>query len=290
MIGKFIANMVTVPGDSPVFDSPDNYNLKYEDVTFTAEDGVELSGWIINPGKNKVILQQHFASQCSRAGYTPKGKSGVKLWDEDITFLRQAKHFANQGYSILMYDFRNHGKSGKAELPYVTGGVEEARDVIAAVEFISNHPDYKDASIGLFSICMGTNATSLAFGIKDGLENYKNIKAYVSVQPLNYGDFLEGMGMPKFLVNRANKANLNRGGKEFYATPYENLKKVHVPVMVFQNSNDPWTNMNSVKKYYETIPTEKKMVWADLEKKRAAAYDYVGSKPQEFVDFFNKYM
>ena len=290
MIGTFIANMVTIPGDSPVFESPKEYNLKFKEVTFRAADGVELSGWIINPGKDKVIIQQHFAGQCSRTGYTPKGKRGIKLWDKDISFLRQAKYLADEGYTVLMYDFRNHGLSNQGTVKYVTGGVEEYKDVIAAVDFISKHQYYKNANIGLFSICMGTNSTSLAFGVEGGLENYKNVKAYVSVQPLNFGNFLRAMGMPGFIVNRANKANMNRGGKDFFTDPYKNLKKVHVPVMVLQNTNDPWTNMEAVKKYYRSIPTEKEMVWVDLKKSRAAAYDYVGAEPKKFIEFFNKHM
>ena len=33
---------------APVFDSPENHGLEYEDVTFKAEDGVTLFGWLIN--------------------------------------------------------------------------------------------------------------------------------------------------------------------------------------------------------------------------------------------------
>lgn len=91
MFGNTIANMVTVPGDSPLFDRPENYGLTYDEVSFNAADGVTLRGWLIRGGNDKVIVQSHFASQCSRCGYTPKDKGLVTLWKNDISFLRQAK-------------------------------------------------------------------------------------------------------------------------------------------------------------------------------------------------------
>ena len=39
MFGKQISDLMIKPGKSDVFDSPKNYGLDYEDVTFKAEDG-----------------------------------------------------------------------------------------------------------------------------------------------------------------------------------------------------------------------------------------------------------
>ena len=56
MFGKAISNLMIKPGLAPVFDSPENHGLNYEDVTFKAEDGVTLSGWLIKGGTDKVIV------------------------------------------------------------------------------------------------------------------------------------------------------------------------------------------------------------------------------------------
>ena len=53
-----------------------------------------------------------------------------------------------------MYDFRNHGNSKESNSEWIIGK-EERLDVLGAINYISNHPNYKDASIGLLSICMG---------------------------------------------------------------------------------------------------------------------------------------
>ena len=47
MLGKQISDMMIKPGKSPVFETPDKYNLDYENVTFKTKDNVTLSGWLI---------------------------------------------------------------------------------------------------------------------------------------------------------------------------------------------------------------------------------------------------
>ena len=165
MFAKMVSNMMIKPGKSPVFGHPQDFGLAHEDVEFQASDNVTLRGWLIRGGSDKVIVQSHFGVQCSRSGYTPRGKGLIKMWQEDISFLRQAKHFVEQGHSVLMYDLRNHGNSDPGTCPWVSWGPEEAKDVIAAVDFISNHPDFPNASIGLLSICMGACSTTYAYGM-----------------------------------------------------------------------------------------------------------------------------
>ena len=164
MLTKYLSDSMIKPGNSPVFNDPADFKLDYEAVTFKASDGVRLSGWLIKGGNDKVIIQSHFGVQSSKAGYTPKGKGMIKMWATDISYLNHAKYLVERGYSILMYDFRNHGESGAGTCPWVTWGPEEHKDVIAAVDYITNRPEYADCNIGLLSICMGAAASTYAYG------------------------------------------------------------------------------------------------------------------------------
>ena len=38
------------------------------------------------------------------------------------------------------------------------------------------------------------------------------------------------------------------------------------------------------------IGREKEILWLDLEKKRAAAYDWIGKNPKEILGWFGKYL
>ena len=291
MIGKTISNLMIKPGKSPVFEAPDKYGLNYEDVTFEAQDGVKLSGWLIEGGKDKAIIQSHFGVQCSRCGYTQEGKGMMKnaLWTSDIHFLEQAKYLVEAGYSVLMYDMRNHGNS--EQTGWVSWGLDERRDVVAAIKFVSEHEDYQNANIGLLSICMGQGASTFAFGLEEEMKSFKNLKTMISVQPLTYDYFVKAMGLPNFLINAGNKynkekRNTNLTGDSFL--PY--VKDISVPTLVIQNQNDPMTNMDMVKQYYNDLMVEKEILWLDLEKKRGAAYDWIGKNPEPILKWFDKYL
>ena len=287
---KFVADAVTKPGKSPVIGTPKDFGLDYEDVTFKASDGVTLSGWLVKGGSDKVIIQSHFGIQASRSGYTPKGKGMIKVWPKDIEFLRHVKYLVDEGYSVLMYDLRNHGNSNKGTVPWVTGGVEEYKDVMAAVNFISIHETYKNAKIGLLSICMGANSTTYAYGINNGLKDNKNIKAMIAIQPAVYDDFLSGFGFSEKQIEKANKLNLERGGKDFHSSPLQYVKNINIPTMLVQNKNDPWANMDWIKKYYNNLNVEKEMLWLDGTKNRFFAYTYFINSPEKMLNFFKKYI
>ena len=293
MFGKTISNLMIKPGKSPVFETPDTHGLNYEDVTFKTSDGVILSGWLIQGKTDRVIVQSHFGVQCSRCGYTQEGKGLTKnaLWTSDIHFLNQAKYLVEEGYSVLMYDLRNHGDSGEGTTPWVTWGVDERKDVAAAVNFISNHSTYKGASIGLLSLCMGAASSTFAYGLEPELSNNLNVKCMIAVQPLTYDYFTDAFGMPSFLIKSGNEYSKNKRGVDLTGDsflPY--VKDISVPTMVVQNTNDPMTNLDMVKQFYNDLTTEKEILWLDLEKKRGAAYDWVGKNAEPIVSWFDKYM
>ena len=291
MLTRYLSDMMVKPHQSPLFDNPENYDLKYEDVAFEASDGVTIRGWLIDGGNDKIIIQSHFGVQCNRAGYCPKGKGIIKPWKQNISFLRQAKQLVSMGYSVLMYDMRNHGESDIGTTPWITWGPEEAKDIIAAVDFIESHTIYKDAKIGLLSICMGSAISTYAFGMENGLRNYKNVKAMIAVQPLQYQKFVDAFGMPRFLQRSSAKLNKQRTGIDMVQTSFlDDVCQINVPTLVVQNSNDPWTEISFVDSYYANLTVEKQMLLLDLEKNRFAAYEHLGSNPNGIYEWFDKYM
>lgn len=291
MFGNIISNMMVKPYQSPLFDEPAAYGLDYESVEFAAQDGTVLRGWLIKGGTDRVIIESHFGVQCNRGGWTPDGKGPIKPWKKDIKFLRQAKHFVENGYSVLMYDFRGHGESELGPKPWISWGPEEAKDVVGAVDFISSHPEYAEASIGLLSICMGSGATTYAYGLEDSLGKRKNVKALVAVQPLLYSCFIEALGMPKFLARQGARVTKDRLGFDLAEPNFiDHAPAINVPTRVVQNQNDPWTQMKMVHSYVDALTCEKELTMLDLEKSRFAAYDWVGTHPAIVRQWFDTHM
>ena len=251
MFGNMISNMMVKPGQAPLFDSPANYGLDYEDVSFPATDGTALRGWLIKGGSKKVIVQSHFGVQSNRSGWERAGKGMMAPWKQDIKFLRQAKHFAENGYSYLMFDLRGHGESDLGPNPWVSWGPEEAKDVIGAVNFIEGRDDLAGASIGLLAFCMGSASTTYAYGLEDGLARHNRIKAFVAVQPLLYDIFVGALGMPGFMRRAADRVTTERLGFDLTEPNFiESAPKVTVPTLLIQNQNDPWTRLSMVRRIF----------------------------------------
>ena len=297
MISGMLANMLFRPGQASLFDSPNDYGLDYEDVTFEALDGTKLRGWLIPGDGEKVIIQSHFGTMCCRSGYTNNGKGMMKAYDHDIHFLNQAKYLHEAGYTVLMYDFRGHGESEPGPKHYITWGPEEAKDIIAAVDFISQHPDYKDAAIGLLSICMGQGASTEAFGLQNGLAGRAHVKAMISVQPLDFETFIGEMGVPSFLQNGVRKTMIKRTGMDVVADGWRpHVKSIDVPTLVIQNRNDGYLNESFVNGFYDALQVEKEMRWIDIPKKksrnsnRLAAYEWIGKNPEPILAWFEKHV
>ena len=291
MFGNMVSNMMVKPFQSPLFDSPKEYGLDYEDVEFNARDGVTLRGWLIKGGTNRVIVQSHFGVQCNRGGWSPKGRGPIAPWKEDIKFLRQAQYLSEQGYSVLMYDLRGHGASDLGTIPWVSWGPEEAKDVIAAVDFISARPEFTNARVGLLSICMGAASTTYAYGLSDGLASREKVKAMIAVQPLLYSDFVKALGLPGFMERAGAKVSCQRLGFDMAEPNFINdAPQITVPTLVIQNQNDPWTKLEKVQSYYDALTVEKELRMLDLAESRFAAYDDLGQAPEAWIGWFDQHL
>jgi uncharacterized protein len=113
--------------------SPADLGLAYEDVRFTTEDGVTLSGWLVPAGRETrtAVIVLH-------------GFSGHRLPElaAFVPWLQERHH-------VLQFDFRGHGESGAGR---VTLGSHEQRDVAAAVRLLESRGL---GPIALFGISMG---------------------------------------------------------------------------------------------------------------------------------------
>lgn len=290
MFGTMISNMMVKPYQSPLFDSPQDHGLDYEDVEFPATDGTTLRGWLIKGSSDKVIVQTHFGVQCNRGGWTPKGHGLITPWKKDIQYLRQAMHFSENGYSVLMYDLRGHGESDLGPKPWVSWGPEEAKDVLGAVDYASKR--FPKADIALLSICMGSASTTYAYGLEDGMQSRSQVKALVAVQPLLYTCFIDALGMPGFLRRAGDRVTEERLGFDLAEPNFiDHAPKINVPTLVVQNQNDPWTKLDMVNEYYEALTVkDKELKLLDIEKSRFAAYDWVGTNAGEVQGWFDKYL
>src|ERR1700758_2517032 len=155
------------PPRSPVFHSPSEHGLEYEDVTFLAADGVPLEAWFIPaPGSSKLIIANHPLG-FSRSGIPTQFEPWHAAWASsgngfEVDLVPDFKILHDAGYNVLAYDLRNHGLSSAANGGVVTDGFTESRDVVGSLDYARTRPDTHDMVIGLLSRCMGGVSTLAA--------------------------------------------------------------------------------------------------------------------------------
>ena len=286
-LGQQIGNLFLYPANQPIPKTPADYGISYRDVEFKTRDGVTLSGWLLNEGGPATIIMTHFGYRANRFGYQTKHQGLVNPYDKEIEFVKVAKQLVDVGYTVLMYDLRNHGKSGKSKLGVGTGGVEEAQDVVAAVEFVGSQ---SDKSIGLLSYCMGANATFYAQGDHPEVFTNNNVQALVAMQPLTNGEYLRKQEFGKRIERHAENHYKKMTGYSLDHPILDHVEKVITPTLLLQGYRDMSTNMDFIRALYDRLPVEKRMYWMEETIHRFDGYNYFADHPKEMLDWFQHYL
>ncbi len=130
---------LTTPLRQTVAGTPPDFQQPYQDITITAQDGVDISAWYIDGVRDEAIILVH-GTHANRQG-----------------MLTEARLLAEAGYQLLLLDLRGHGNSGDARLTY---GYNESLDVLAAVDYLTQRPHV--SQIGVLGHSLGGAAVARA--------------------------------------------------------------------------------------------------------------------------------
>ncbi|MGA7671581.1 MAG: alpha/beta fold hydrolase [Nitrolancea sp.] len=145
--------------------APPDDGLTYQDVSFAtaANDGVTLSGWFVpHPGSHRVLVLVH-GRYANRMQMEPLVKP---LWD--------------QGYNLLLFDLRGHGKSNHVESTY---GISEQWDVAGAARYAQSK-GFAPESIGVIGWSLGGASTLMAMGSSNDFTAAVTDSAHANSDPL----------------------------------------------------------------------------------------------------------
>ncbi|MGG5508141.1 MULTISPECIES: alpha/beta hydrolase [unclassified Myroides] len=140
-------------------DTPVNSNFDYEEVQIETPDNYTLNSWILHPKEDKKL---------DRTLVFAYGDAGnMSYW------LRQAIEVVNQGYTVVLFDYRGFGASDPFEIEEDMLYYDEfATDLQAVVTYVKQKFSTK---IGVWAISTGTiaavfthNKTSYDYLIADG--------------------------------------------------------------------------------------------------------------------------
>jgi len=142
------------------------------EVTFTTEDGIDISGNIFGTGSKWVILSHMYPTdQTSWFGF--------------------ARELADKGYIVLTYDFRGYGKSsGAQDIPNIY------KDLEAALNFVKQ---YDTEEIFLIGASMGGTA-SLIVASKEEVDGVVSFSGAMEFMGLSAEGTVQDIGSPKLFI------------------------------------------------------------------------------------------
>jgi pimeloyl-ACP methyl ester carboxylesterase len=292
----FLSRTVIYLDRQPVPKTPKDYGMDFQNIEFKAADGVNIKGWLIPAKSNKLVVITHVGG-LTKYGSTKQFSSFSKLYNEEIEFLKIARHLHNEDYGVLLFDFRNHGESdpspngGKAGI-----GLEEYHDIVAAMDYIQRNESLKDKEVGFVSFCMGANSTIIAMSKQP--DSFVNVKCLVAVQPISMEVFVHSylrsrmtlfgatllFPLIKLFVNLQSKYRLQD------MSPARFVRDLKVPTLYVQTRNDPWTEPSDIRGFYENTPTEKEFFWIEGKTHRFQGYQYFGEHPEKMLEWLKKWM
>ena len=296
--GRKLAETFLYPLEQPFPKTPADFGMDYRDVEFPSRNGPMLSGWLVNEGQSAAIIMTHFGYRANRYGYRVSCQPRLtRPYGTDVEFPRVAKHLVDAGYTVLMYDMRNHGISGKTETGAGTGGVDERGDVLGAIEFTVGLDGVE--RIGLLSYCMGLNATFFAAGEDADAFTDNKVRALVGMQPLRNGDFIHAMGgIPDKLYDEAEEAFKDVTGYSLNPKIMDSIAKVPVPTLLLQGRKDPWTNLDFIDETFATLGRDandgagiaKRMEWLEETEHRFDGYNWFADHPESMLRWFHTHV
>ncbi|WP_420631123.1 alpha/beta hydrolase [Candidatus Leptofilum sp.] len=292
-IAAFFAQRLIQPLRQPLWGTPDQLDMTYEDVTFPATDGVRLSGWFIpapanSPRKGATLIMVH-GWGWNRLGEAATDVVANMTGASQVDLLRLAHSLYKDGFGLLMYDGRNHGESGsQAPMQF---GETEAQDVVGAIAYLQGRPEVAANRIGALGFSAGANTVLYALAETD------EIQAAVAVQPTSPAHFAERFGVHQFgflgrvILPLAELMFQQAGGRPLkeYRLGTAVAQAGQTPVLYIQGIDDPWGSPEDVQQMAIATPNPSGPLLVPGTD-RYSGYQYLIDNPAIATAFFEQHL
>ncbi len=232
------------------FITPFELQVPFENVSFTAGDGVTLRGWWMNGSKGSVVIG------CS-------GRDGTKA---DLIGIGTA--IWRSGHSVLLFDCRDRGESDSAPR---TLGYSEQKDVDAAIRYVTDR--MPGTSMGMLGFSMGGALAIMAAAANGHIRAVVADSPYASLYEL-VGERLKSTMIPSApvmpLVNLFNR--LLYGYNLHDVNPSRDVKKISPrPILLIHGELDSVIPVSSVQQVYRKAGDPKEL-WISQQADHCGTY------------------
>ncbi len=224
-VSYFIASGVSGAERGEFEDHPLDYGLEYEDVGFMSRKGdVWLEGWYLpSDGCEATVVMVHGISS--------------NRTSREATMI--ASRLVDACFNVLLFDLRAHGTS---EGERITGGIDEAEDVLGAYDYLQGRGIGPD-KIGVLGRSMGAGATVLAAAEEPGLRAVVLDSTYAKVNDLISFEIGRKTPVPEwaapiFIPGASVFANVLYGIDLSKLAPEKAIESVELPILVVHGDAD----------------------------------------------------
>jgi alpha/beta superfamily hydrolase len=286
-----LAQGLSTPPRLPVLRNPKEYDMKFEEVTFTTEDGVEVSAWFMPGASNRIILSNHF-SPGNKYGFAGHLEGLEFAGGFEVNFLPRYKALVDAGYNVLAFDLRCHGGSSDGERALSGVGYYEWQEVLAALNYVRTREDTKAMDISLYVMCMGANATINA--MEKHPEAFEGIKSMIAVAPLKGRTTIEknaaqmGIDPDEGVAAFEPLYNTITGLTVADHNIIPKAKGITIPTYFLQVRDDMASDWHDVQAMYELAATEDKRIqFIEGTPWRFKGYQYFSDNPAEMLAWYD---
>lgn len=224
-VSYFIASGVTGAERTEFDDLPSDYGLAYEDVEFPSRKGdVMLSGWYLP------------SAGCEAGLILVHGISSNRTTREATQI---ASRMIDACFNVLLFDLRAHGTSGGDR---ITGGIDEAKDVLGAYDYLRERGGRADR-IGVLGRSMGAGAAVLAAAEEPELRALVLDGTYAKVDDLISFEIARKTPVPEwvapvFIPGASMLARALYGIDLSKLVPERVIASVEMPILVIHGDSD----------------------------------------------------
>jgi len=236
---------------------PDAVGIKYETYKIKVNDSVTLNSW--------VCLQEDLKRPFIIISGSDAGNMG--------NFLGQAKVLFDEGYNVVLYDYRGFGESTdfnmNSNMVYYN---EFSEDLKKTIEFVNTK--FQPKSIVLYGLSMGTIVSRM------------NVDSTVAIKGLILDSFVID---PKLVVERIlilkKKDLLLPENASKYAQ--SNTRVVGKPILIFSGLKDTVTKTDDYKDFLSKNPRSKTVTW---DCNHLQCFTSMGTEPNLYVVEVNSFV
>ena len=253
LLSYWVSGFGTRPPERRLTDTPADYGSDFIDVEFPSRDGLMLRGWWMDGEEAKAtLIFGHGLFRSRREG------------------LERGSVLNKSGFSVLLFDFRNHGKSDPTSTSL---GFLERLDVLGAYDFLKEKRERR--RFVLLGVSMGAVAVIHAAG--DFQQDLEAIIADSPFQSLNetVAHHAGMLTLPSFPFANLFKWNLTRIA-QYEAEDLNTLEALRrldeIPVLLIYGKEDRRLPPSGIQNIFDAIPSANKELVVFENATHGAAY------------------